>query len=97
MYIKTLTSVTVFPLIQIQDYQNIWVAMGKSKSKIKKYLRKVSNTKVWPFLPNVAFHIETSHLISTTNHNNGFYMKYKTGLKCVRLYDQLKWKWKWQW
>ena len=41
--------------------------------------------KVNPFQSNVAFHIETSHLICTTNQKTGFYLKYNTGLKWVKL------------
>ena len=35
------------------------------------------------FQPNVAFHIETSHLICSANQITGFYMKCNTGLKGV--------------
>ena len=38
-----------------------------------------------PFHPSVAFHIETSHLICTTNQMTDFYMKFKAGLKWVNL------------
>ena len=36
------------------------------------------------FQPSVAFHIETSQLICTTNQMTDFYMKYNTGLKLVK-------------
>ena len=37
------------------------------------------------FGPSVAFHIETSHLISIANQMTGFYRKCNTGLKWVKL------------
>ena len=33
------------------------------------------------FIPSVAFHIETSHLICRANQMTGFYIKCNTGLK----------------
>ena len=36
-----------------------------------------------PLQPSVAFHIETSHLICTTNQISGFYIKCNAGLKWV--------------
>ena len=39
-----------------------------------------------PFQPSVAFHIETSHLISSANQITGFSMKYNTGQKWVNLF-----------
>ena len=36
-----------------------------------------------PFQLSVAFYIETSHWICNANQMTGFYMKCKTGLKCV--------------
>ena len=39
------------------------------------------------FQSSVAFHIETSHLIWTTNHMTGFYMKHNTGLKRVNWFS----------
>ena len=39
-----------------------------------------------PFQPSVAFHIETSHLISKANQMTGFYVKCNTGLKWVNLF-----------
>ena len=38
-----------------------------------------------PFQPNVAFHMQTSHLICGPNQMNGFYMKYNADLKWVNL------------
>ena len=38
-----------------------------------------------PFHSSIVFHIETSHLISTANQMNDFYVKCNTGMKCVRL------------
>ena len=39
------------------------------------------------FQPNVAFHIETSHLFCFAKKMTGFYMKHNTGLKLVNLCD----------
>ena len=36
------------------------------------------------FQSSVAFHIETSHLISTTNLMTGFYIKRTTGMKWLK-------------
>ena len=36
-----------------------------------------------PLQPSFAFHVETSHLICTTNQMTGYYMKCNTGLKWV--------------
>ena len=36
-----------------------------------------------PFQPSVEIHIETSHLICTTNQMTGFHMKWNTRLKWV--------------
>ena len=38
-----------------------------------------------PFKPIVAFHIETSHLISKGNQMRGFYMESSTGRKWVKV------------
>ena len=38
-------------------------------------------TKINPFQPSVAFHVETSHLIRNANQTTGFYMKCNNGLK----------------
>ena len=38
-----------------------------------------------PFQFSVVFHIETSHLFCTANQVGGFYMKYNTVLKGVKL------------
>ena len=37
-----------------------------------------------PCQPNVAFHIETSHLICCANQMNGFYMECDNRLKWVK-------------
>ena len=41
--------------------------------------------KYFSLQPNVAFHIETSHLIYTANQMTGLYMKCNGGLKWVNL------------
>ena len=46
-----------------------------------------------PFLPSVAFHIGTSHLICSVNQISGFYMKYNTGLKWVKISINKNWIW----
>ena len=46
-----------------------------------------------PFQPNVAFHVETSHLFCPANQVNGFYMECNTGLKWVK--DTLIHMWNW--
>ena len=40
--------------------------------------------QVNPVLPNVAFHIETSHLFCTANQMTGSYIKRNTDLKWVK-------------
>ena len=43
-----------------------------------------SQKRVNPFLPNVAFDIETNHLICKAKQMTGFYIKRNTGLKWVK-------------
>ena len=38
------------------------------------------------FQPSAAFHIETSHFISTINNMTGFYVKCNIRLKMVKLF-----------
>ena len=38
-----------------------------------------------PFQPNIAFYVETNHLIFTPNQMTGFYMEFNTGLKWVNI------------
>ena len=38
-----------------------------------------------PFHPNVAFHVETSHLFCSAKQMTGFYMERNTGLKWVNI------------
>ena len=40
-----------------------------------------------PFQPSVGFHIETNHLICSSNQITGFYMKFNTRLKWVDLFS----------
>ena len=37
------------------------------------------------FQSSAAFHIETNHLICTADQMTGFYLKYNTGLKLVKV------------
>ena len=61
-----------------------------------KYLRYAMNCKYsivllnHPFQLSVAFHRATSHSNCTVNQITGFYIKFKTGLKCVK--DVYQWK-----
>ena len=41
-------------------------------------------SEVNPFQPNVAFYIESSHLICSPNQMTGFYKKCNAGLKWVK-------------
>ena len=41
-----------------------------------------------PFQPNVAFHIDTSHLICNANKMTGFYKECNNERKCVKPYIQ---------
>ena len=38
-----------------------------------------------PFQPNIAFNVETNHLILSPNQMTGFYMEFNTGLKWVNI------------
>ena len=43
-------------------------------------LLKTLTGMINPFQSNVAFHMKTSHLISSANQMTGFHMRYNTGL-----------------
>ena len=49
------------------------------------FLSRCSTQLFNPFQPSFAFHIETSHLVCTTNQVTGFYMKCNTGLQWVNV------------
>ena len=47
------------------------------------FLNSFSRAHLSRISPNTAFHIQTNHLLFTTNHLTGFYMKKQTGPKCT--------------
>ena len=49
-------------------------------------LKGLTFSKFNPFQSSITIHIETIHLISTTNKNSGFYMECTDGLKYIK-YD----------
>ena len=66
-------------LLKIEDSLQLKIALNLPSTLFQ--IKPVFN----PFQPSIAFHIETSHLICTTNQMTGCYMKCKAGLKCIKV------------